>query len=333
MTVKVEHPDESSPQKDDIETDGDLEDDVNHNSSDSDYRPNKQVTLNPGQSRRSSSRRKSAGVAVKKTKSRRKGTPRKLVIILTALQKRQNYLASLDKRYPCLKCPKQYPLSAMLKIHSRRHGGSDVGSRLSCKHKNCLNDLQRQRCLSSSTSSNTLQCHICKQDFKFRSEFQKHFKQIHELCFRCKRCPLSFPTVAALTRHLSLRHGKTVQNQSTVTCPHCLKVFLHHSNFAKHTIAAHPETATAPRLSTSSRKLNLKCRLCGKQYVSVRHFEKHLTSHGLSQDAILKEMETVNAGEITSGVSRFTISIPLPLLPDIYDCKFYSEVFLRVRHL
>ena len=247
--------------------------------SDSDWLPTSPVTLTSVKRPRRPSRKRSNKAARVEYKSKWKSTSHKG--IATTLNRMKGYPVSLRKARQCILCDRKYRFLSLLHLHMKQH---------QAQASYTLAKQTLKRYISASQCYRNLKvphgCKACKSDFSLYSLYQRHYHRRHSLCLRCASCPSHFLTVFAYQRHLQSKHGRKFHwtTPAISRCPHCLKVFLHHANLARHTAVAHTQASHSPR------KQVMVCRICQKQYVSIKPFEKHLASHGQPQQEVEKEV-------------------------------------------
>jgi transcription elongation factor Elf1 len=78
-------------------------------------------------------------------------------------------------------------------------------------------------------------CQSCQQNFRWRSEFLLHEKNVHSDCsvskFKCISCDKGYAQKRYLSRHITIEH-----NGIKVPCPNCSKEYKFYASWLKHVL-------------------------------------------------------------------------------------------------
>lgn len=163
--------------------------------------------------------------------------------------------------------------------------------------------------------------------------------------YTCPLCYKNFISDYFLKRHIVRHANRNVQ------CGACLQVFKTKFNFIEHVKSAH-RTNVKPLIKCEicERHVSLKkleshtrahsetnCVLCGKVFVSVKHYRAHMERHALKLRLIRRryvktcgfcEKECANKNALTAHVNKVHLQVK-PYACDMCEKQFYTEYDLR----
>ncbi|XP_062533458.1 zinc finger protein 189-like [Armigeres subalbatus] len=142
------------------------------------------------------------------------------------------------------------------------------------------------------------QCSKCPIKFRFKSEYEKHWKSSHDLPHHCDRCDAQFSMLSLLKFHQFRYHGNPSVGSLNVSCTLCPRVFVDDKQLQFHTQLLHNRAATEEEFAPpkKKRKLNksvkhkqdgqskkpLECEVCKAQYYFIGSLRRHLSDgHGI----------------------------------------------------
>jgi KRAB domain-containing zinc finger protein len=195
--------------------------------------------------------------------------------------------------WPCKECGKAFTTPYLLKRHMLVH--SDPSKQFKCDICEAVFSskmfLHRHKKIHTQQNINT--CQACFQSFKSWSGFKAHVKS---KCGRaaykypCDKCEKCFFKAESLNRHNGLFHeiGGPVYK-----CDSCTRAFTRRNGLCRHKKKLH----RLPTDAQPATKPQYLCKVCRKEFSSLKEFKKHENSHAGTADTSELVFVCRNCGE------------------------------------
>lgn len=195
----------------------------------------------------------------------------------------------------------------------------------------------RERCLrcdyilTGKERNVPFECSECPSRFRFKTEFERHWKLYHEMFFRCDSCEAGFSTQAMLDGHQEQYH-KEGGNEMTFNCSFCSRIFVDENQLQFHVRLSHttltPVTDFVPppaKKRKPARKPKpiqqepenidkpYQCKACKIRFTFIGSLTRHLAEkHRNYARSSKKKKSTTVATEIQSSSPMATDSSLMP---------------------
>ena len=133
--------------------------------------------------------------------------------------------------FHCKICPKRFPASSQLWIHTNRHNKvRRYPCELCTTRFDCRQDLERHILVHS--GERPFECNLCDKSYTRKVSLNAHLRShTGELPFTCEVCGISFNTRSNLQGHYDRNHASI---RRTFPCDHCDKSFKKKQDLNKH---------------------------------------------------------------------------------------------------
>ncbi|XP_052892326.1 oocyte zinc finger protein XlCOF6-like [Anopheles moucheti] len=214
-----------------------------------------------------------------------------------------------EKPYQCKVCLKYFNHQSNLIVHSRIH--EKVKKALKCARCSKVLDNEERLAIHMRlhTGEKPYKCSYCDKRFNHKSTVSTHEKAAHIAAnsFKCERCHKTF------NQKCQLQYHEKLQEEHTIACTHCEKVFCYKASHKEHMFKVHfprpkkelkKEQANDDRTggvgdgaggggggvaSSSTGNGNqgrnkFKCNVCDRRFYYKRALEVHMGVHDASLD-------------------------------------------------
>ncbi|XP_035795535.1 zinc finger protein 431-like [Anopheles albimanus] len=197
-----------------------------------------------------------------------------------------------EKPYECKVCSKHFNHQSNLIVHSRIH--EKVKKAIKCDRCSKVLDNEERLAVHMRlhTGEKPYKCSYCDKRFNHKSTVSTHEKAAHIAAnsFRCDRCHKTF------NQKCQLQYHEKLQEEDTIACTMCDKVFCYKASLKEHVFKAHsPRQKRNPKKdgqSESSAKADnngqgrnrYKCTVCDRRFYYARALELHMGVHDASLD-------------------------------------------------
>jgi len=181
--------------------------------------------------------------------------PPELKVVPT--RKKRIFMANLDPaELTCDICNKTFPALYKLKIHKLIHSSSfpfmcmKCGKGFNNKYKMHVHEKKK----------------LCEMENQKPPKAQKPPKIVNINIYNCNECPMTFPYVKDLKKHVQLTHRVKEQ----LTCIHCNLICRSQKTFITHLKVVHNDHESG---------LKCTCSVCGKKFQKLSNLEDHILRH------------------------------------------------------
>lgn len=165
-----------------------------------------------------------------------------------------------SKNTKCNICDRDFETAKELQTH--KESEHPEKSAVLCQH--CGQEFKTNKALGIHIANfhgkKPRRCHICKEEFQSRKEYQRHKYKFHPLpkTIMCEQCPLSFDQPFKLRKHINTVHKKLRPE----VCQYCGK------HFSKGSLSTHIKNVHFQRKAAS-------CDICHKKFQTAFFVKRH----------------------------------------------------------
>uniref|UniRef100_A0A1S4GZK5 C2H2-type domain-containing protein n=1 Tax=Anopheles gambiae TaxID=7165 RepID=A0A1S4GZK5_ANOGA len=213
-----------------------------------------------------------------------------------------------EKPYQCKVCLKCFNHQSNLIVHARIH--DKVKQALKCARCSKVLDSEERLAVHMRlhTGEKPYKCSYCDKRFNHKSTVSTHEKAAHIAAnsYRCGRCHKTF------NQKCQLQYHEKLQEEHTIACEHCEKVFCYKASHKEHLFKVHfprpkkkaqrkggslregdeqqqQESGTGGAMAGSNEGGNqgrnkFKCTVCDRRFYYERALEMHMGVHDASLD-------------------------------------------------
>uniref|UniRef100_A0A182M2Z4 C2H2-type domain-containing protein n=1 Tax=Anopheles culicifacies TaxID=139723 RepID=A0A182M2Z4_9DIPT len=210
-----------------------------------------------------------------------------------------------EKPYQCKVCLKHFNHQSNLIVHSRIH--DKVKKALKCARCSKVLDNEERLAIHMRlhTGEKPYKCSYCEKRFNHKSTVSTHEKAAHIAAnsFKCERCHKTF------NQKCQLQYHEKLQEEHTIACAHCEKVFCYKASHKEHMFKVHfPRPKKEQKREETSGKTDglgdegggvgpgsssgngnqgrnkFKCNVCDRRFYYKRALEVHMGVHDASLD-------------------------------------------------
>lgn len=198
----------------------------------------------------------------------------------------------------------------------------------------------RERCLrcdyilTGQERNVQLECGECPSRFRFKVEFERHWKSYHDLVYRCGSCEAGFSTQAMLDGHREKYHESRIGE--CFHCNFCPRIFADESQLQFHVQLLHttttPVTDFAPPPAKKPRKPSRKsnapiqpdptnpdrpyeCRTCRVRFSFIGSLTRHLAEK--HKNTVRRPLKPRKPAKVASTIQPASIFAEETLMPEV----------------
>ena len=188
-------------------------------------------------------------------------------------------------RFPCEKCPSEFFHYSSRRLHQKMHHPSTSTHMSQLKSVIPSNQGKVER-----SGKRLYQCSRCQKQFSSFSLTRRHISSAHDRRWCCGICLLKFNCLTKLNMHKTKSHGHRIPltSKHILRCDVCSMGFIHKKNLDNHNQLHHKNDAPVC--------VKKVCRHCRKSFYNHNCFVTHLTSHGLKNRDLYKELVDPDPG-------------------------------------
>ncbi|EAA15140.4 AGAP008901-PA, partial [Anopheles gambiae str. PEST] len=189
-----------------------------------------------------------------------------------------------EKPYQCKVCLKCFNHQSNLIVHARIH--DKVKQALKCARCSKVLDSEERLAVHMRlhTGEKPYKCSYCDKRFNHKSTVSTHEKAAHIAAnsYRCGRCHKTF------NQKCQLQYHEKLQEEHTIACEHCEKVFCYKASHKEHLFKVHfprPKKKAQRKGGRGNQGRNkFKCTVCDRRFYYERALEMHMGVHDASLD-------------------------------------------------